>query len=413
MNPSNNQTLASSVGDVMALVSDSCRPLNTETLPISSSLHRVLRERICAPEAQPQFDRSSVDGYAVRLDDPGMKFAIVDRIRAGEWKPRALKSGEAVQIATGGALPCAELQVVMKEDVETEGNQVRLNRRDKDLHLCLRGSDARQGQILIDSGALLHPGALAILASIGHTQLTVTRLPRVFHAATGNEIVPPEATPQPGQIRDSNSLLVRAFLNQWNIHPEQLRLPEEEAAVYAVLSGQTVRLGETIAAQADILLISGGASVGEHDFTRRLLEKLGYDIKISKTNTRPGKPLIFGTRGNAVAFGLPGNPLAHFVCLNLFVRAAIEKLSGLDPRHFPAIGLLTSDLEDAQSPRETLWPARYELSAEGLLLTPLPWNSSGDLTSLASANALARIPTATKRLAKGASIEFFPITIPA
>ena len=303
-------------------------------------------------------------------------------------------------IATGGALPCAGLQVGMKEDVELDGSQVKVLRRDHYLHIRFQGDDARKGQVLLEPGVILNPGALALMASLGHTQIPVTRLPRVFHAATGNEIVPPEMAPEPGQIRDSNSILVRAFLNQWRIEPTQVRLPEDEAAACAQLENDTV-------AQADVLLISGGASVGEHDFTRRLLDQLGYAIHICKTNTRPGKPLIFGTRGQSVAFGLPGNPLAHFVCLNLYVRAALDQLCGLPNRFATQIATISTDLEDLADSRETLWPSQVDFVSD--VLTPLRWSSSGDLTCLATANALARIPVGCERLAKGAPIEFFPI----
>ena len=393
---------APGVNEAVALVSQCARPLETEVVPLSTSLRRVLREDLCAPEDQPSFDRSAVDGYAVSLDDPSESFTIVDSIRAGQWKPRRLERGQAVRIATGAALPCPALQVVMKEDALLDGDTVKLYRRDDGPNIRFRGDDARQGQVLIKSGAALHPGALALLASMGCAQIRVTRLPRVIHAATGDEIVPPDSTPAPGQIRDSNSVLVRAFLNQWQIEPRQLRLTEAPAAARAALAGNT---------GADILLVSGGASVGEHDFTRQLLEELGFEIRLCQINARPGKPLIFGARGNALAFGLPGNPLAHFVCLNLFVRAAIDKMSGLSNRSAPLSGTLGCDLENGGNSRETLWPVQLQYSTQGPILNPLRWSSSGDLTCLAGADALARIPAGCQRLSKASTVEYFSTRI--
>ncbi len=315
-------TPPTSVDDAIACVRESCRPLPPERVPLANASGRVLCEDVVAPEDQPPFDRSSVDGYAVRLDDPRTHFRVIDLLRAGEWKQLDLQPGEAVAIATGGALPAPDLQVVMKEDVTVQGDQMWIVHRDTDRNIRFRGEDAAVGSVLVSKGTRLLPGSLALLASVGSCEPLVTRLPRTLHLATGNEIVAPNTQPAHGQIRDSNSTLVRAFLNAFCIEPAQSRVAEDQAKCTALIRDHE-RAGEM-----DLLLISGGASVGQHDFTRTMLEDLGYTIHISRTTTRPGKPLIFATRGNSVAFGLPGNPLAHFVCLNLYVRAALLAFSG-------------------------------------------------------------------------------------
>jgi molybdopterin molybdotransferase len=222
----------------------------------------------------------------------------------------------------------------------------------------------------------------------------------VLHLATGNEIVAPEQTPQRGQIRDSNSILIRSFLAYWKIAPEQMRVPEDESAARSAIGNRQAAI--------DLLLISGGASVGEHDFTRRLLEHFGFEILVGKTTMRPGKPLIVARRGNAIAFGLPGNPMAHFVCLNLFVRVALEKFTGGAAATFFQHGALATRLESDRNARETFWPARYESHDGKSKLTPLRWSSSGDLTSLALANALIRVAPGAADLEAGTEVEFVP-----
>lgn len=390
-----------SVDETLALISANVRPLDAETVSLADASGRVLRESVRAPEDQPSFDRSSMDGYAVRMDDAATRFSVVDFIRAGDWKPRELERGQAVQIATGGALPSDGLQVVMKEDVRVESTEIVVLRRDEERHIRFRGEDARAGTVLVSEGTILGPGTLALLASVGCVRPTVTRLPRVLHLATGSEIVPPEQTPQRGEIRDSNSTLVRAFLGQWGIAPTQVRVPEDEAQTRSALRHTASGID-----QSDLLLLSGGASVGEHDFTRRLLEEFGFTIHVSRTTTRPGKPLIFATRGAVVAFGLPGNPLAHFVCLNLYVRAALEIFRAQPGTSSFSHGVLAQEFQAEANSRETLWPARLALANGGVELTPLPWRSSGDLTSLATANALVRIPPGCGTLARGTVIEF-------
>jgi molybdopterin molybdotransferase len=398
MNPKSGLTGARSAAEVITLVRGGCAPLETERVPLAQANCRVLREAVTAPEDQPAFERSAVDGYAVRMDDDSRQCRIVGEIRAGDWKCRVLQRGEAVRIATGGALPCDGLQVVMKEDVEVQGGMVTLLRRDTERYIRRRGEDALAGQELVAAGAVIRPGVLGLLASVGCVEPVVSRLPRVLHLATGNEIVAPELAPQPGQIRDSNSTLVRAFLGRWGIAPGQERVGEDEKAIESALSRAT--------AEIDLLLISGGASVGEHDFTRRLLERAGFEILVSKTTARPGKPLIVARRGRTLAFGLPGNPLAHFVCLNLYVRAALEAWSGQAIHADFKRAILAMELEAGGNARETFWPATWRLAGGRAVVTPLRWSSSGDLTSLASANALIRVTAGAGKLAPGTTVEF-------
>jgi molybdopterin molybdotransferase len=396
----NQNARALSAEQVIALVNEISQPLAAERVSLNDAIGCVLREPVCAPEDQPSFDRSAVDGFAVRLDDPGFEFQVIDEIRAGDWKPRELQRGETLCISTGGALPGDNLQVVMKEDVQADGDTIRIAPRSKSRNIRFRGEDARAGQVLVESGTTLQPGTLALLASVGQAKPLVTRIPRVLHLATGNEIVAPEQTPQRGQIRDSNSILVRAFLKHWHVEPEQQRLPEDASAVRAALGKAIEHL--------DLLLISGGASVGEHDFTRRLLEHFGFEILASKTSLRPGKPLIVARRGNQIAFGLPGNPLSHFVCLNLFVRVALDKFSGVGPANIFQRGTLATTLASDRNARETFWPARHECRDGRIQLTPLHWRSSGDLTSLAMANALVCVAPGAADLEAGAEVEFVP-----
>ena len=420
MNPPSQNRRAPGADEIIALLNGLGQPLAAAHTPLHEAAGRVLREPVCAPEDQPPFDRSAMDGFAIRLDDASSEFKIVDEIRAGDWKPRELQAGEAVQISTGGALPGDGLQVVIKENVRVTGKILTVIERDANRCIRFRGEDARAGQVLVESGTTLTPGALALLASVGHAQPMVTGLPRVLHLATGNEIVPPEQTPPAGQIRDSNSILVRAFLKHWQVKLEQRRMPEDESAVRAALaevwssafrrSGETPipPEGGTPNLDTDLLLVSGGASVGEHDFTRWLLEHFGFEIMVCKTALRPGRPLLVARRGNQIAFGLPGNPLAHFVCLNLFVRVTLEKFSGRAAANIFQPGTLAAKLESGRNARETFWPACAEMRNGEMKLTPLRWSSSSDLTALALANSLIRVKAESSDLAAGAAVEFVP-----
>jgi len=421
-----------SLDEALAEIRSRCQPLPAVRVPLTEAFGRVLRETVCAPEDMPDCDRSTRDGYAILQNDSSKTFQVVDTLHAADWKPRELKTGEAVRIATGAPLPCENLRVVMQENVERNGDWIRILKREDALHLRRRGEDVRAGQPLMLAGARLDSGKLALLATAGCAQPLVSPRLRVGHFTTGDEIIPPDQTPKPGQIRDSNSILIHGLLRNFPCDVVQAHLPEDfEKAKRAVstLNSQLLaapKRGEG-GSTFNLLLISGGASVGDKDFTRALLEWLGFEIVFSQVNVRPGRPLIFGVKGERVAFGLPGNPLSHFVCFHLFVATALAKLVGEAPNGFLS-GALVEKLEDAPCPRETLWPAKWhgrlarEFQAEEAgsgnwklagetpapLLVPLKWSSSGDVTCLAETNALIRVPANRGSIEAGAEVDFWP-----
>jgi molybdopterin molybdotransferase len=268
----------------------------------------------------------------------------------------------------------------------------------------LRGEEVRQGQPLVSAGTRLNAGALAILATVGSVTPLVSPQLRVIHFTTGDEIVPPDQTPQPGQIRDSNSILIRSLLRNFPCEVEQGHLSEDFKRAQSEIENRKSEIEN-----ADVLLISGGASVGEKDFARPLLEWLGFEIIFSQINLRPGRPLIFGVNGPRVAFGLPGNPLSHFVCFHFAVATALAGLTGGEPPGFLR-GQLAEKIDDKPCPRETLWPARWEWHDDTPQLRPLAWASSGDITCLAAANALVRVPANCAGLDDGAKVDFLPVT---
>jgi molybdopterin molybdotransferase len=420
-----------SLDEARAEIRSRSRPLPAVRTPLAEALGRVLRETIYAPEDLPPVDRSTRDGYAIRADDASKTFSVVDTIHAADWKPRQLKPGEAVRVATGAVLPCGGLRVVMQEHVERDGDKLHVVRRENSTNVRLRGEEVRQGQPLVSAGTKLNAGALAILATVGCVEPLISPRLRVCHFTTGDEIIPPSQTPKPGQIRDSNSILIRGLLQNFPCDVEQGHLPENFEAAMLEIAARKPGIEN-----ADVLLVSGGASVGEKDFTRALLEQLGFEIVFSQINLRPGRPLIFGVNGGAsvpasrtpqdeasrsrlvsslappnkvrVAFGLPGNPLSHFVCFHFAVATALAGLTGGEPPEFLR-GQLAEKLDDKPCPRETLWPARLEWNEATPRLRLLAWASSGDITCLAAANALVRVPANCASLHNGTTVDFLPM----
>lgn len=388
--------------EALAEISMRCRLLPAVRAGLSEATGRVLRETVCADEDFPSSDRSTRDGYAMLADDVSETFSVVDTLHAADWKPRQLKTSEAVRVATGASLPCEKLRVVMQENVERTGNQIKIVRREGGLNIRKRGEEMHAGDSVLAAGTKLNAGALALLATIGCTQPLVSPKLSVVHFTTGDEIIPPDQKPKPGQIRDSNSILIRELLEKFRCDVIHRHLTEDFERAKFEVSAFHLPLPAF-----DLVLVSGGASVGDKDFTRPLLEWLGFEIIFNRTNIRPGAPLIFGVDGARVAFGLPGNPLSHFVCFHLFVTAALAKLTGVKWPKF-STGTLTEELEDAPNPRETLWPAYCEKQSGTVALTPLPWSSSGDVTALVKTNALIRVPPKQGSFAVGTVVEYLP-----
>jgi len=392
-----------SLEEAVAEISSRCQPLPPVRISLKESFGRVLRETVCAPEDLPANDRSTRDGYAILIDDSSESFQIVDAIHAADWKPRQLQRGEAVRVATGAVPPCDGVRVVMQEHVERNGDHIRITEREASLNLRRRGEEVKAGQPLVEAGARLDAGMLALLATAGCAEPLVSRRLSIIHFTTGDELVSPEQTPKPGQIRDSNSSLIRGLLQPFQVELEQKQLPENFDAAWSQLDLDRIDL-------ADLVLVSGGASVGDKDFTRPLLERLGFEIIFSQVNLRPGKPLIFGVNGTRVAFGLPGNPLSHFVCFHFAVATALARLSsGAAPKFLR--GRLAAKLDDTACPRETLWPARLEWNDGSPRLHPLAWASSGDVTCLAAASVLICVPANRPVLDAGMELEFLPTTV--
>jgi molybdopterin molybdotransferase len=389
-----------SLDEAIAEISSRCQTLPPVRISLKESFGRVLRETVCAPEDLPANDRSTRDGYAILIDDPSESFQIVDAIHAADWKPRQLQRGEAVRVATGAVLPCDGVRVVMQEQVERSGEKMLITKRETGLNLRRQGEEVKAGQPLVEAGARLDAGKLALLATAGCAKPLVSPRLDIAHFTTGDELVSPEQTPKPGQIRDSNSILIRGLLQPFHVELEQKHLPENFEAAWAQLDFDRI-------ARAELVLVSGGASVGDKDFTRPLLERLGFEIIFAQVNLRPGKPLIFGVNGTRVAFGLPGNPLSHFVCFHFAVATALARLSGEEAPQFLR-GWLATKLDDVACPRETLWPARLEWNDGSSRLYPLAWASSGDVTCLAAANVLIRVPAKVDSLEAGAELEFLP-----
>lgn len=353
------------------------QPLPPKRRPLEETPGLRLAEDIGAAEDMPAFSRSAIDGYMVATDATPGEFRLVGETRPGQAATTSPGPGEAIQISTGSALPENGVGLVMVEDTEKQGTMVTIHKAPNTAMIRARASQAKRGDILLPAGDRITPGTIALLATIGAAEPLVSPRLRVAHVSTGSELAELGEEPKEGSIRDSNSPLMAAMI--------------AEAGAMRVFHGRTTEdIGEVVeilrTVEADVYLLSGGASMGEHDGNAEALQRLGFTIHFSKIKSRPGKPLVFATRGAQAAFVLPGNPLSHFVCFHLFVRRVLDRLAGLPPRALSPVQI------EGEPPkpdsRETWWPA---VVSARLSARALPWRDSSDLTGLVRANALLRI----------------------
>ncbi len=374
-------------------------PLPAETAGLTAAHGRFLREPVASAEDLPPFDRSAMDGYALLENDPVREWEVVGEIRAGDTPRIGLRPGEAMRIFTGAPLPGPGTRVVMQEDVEVQKTRLRIVRPGKASHVRRRGEDARAGEVLLQPGAFIDATALALLASVGATSVRVSRAPRILHLTTGDEIVPPDQPPGPGQIRNSNASLISALCRESGAgEVVHLHAPDH-------LETMTAALAQAGPKTHDVILISGGSGGGDYDFTGELFRFLDAEIHFRQVNVRPGKPLIFGTAGPRLVFGLPGNALSHFVCFHLFVRPALEALLAKTPVP-PASAQLAEPMTDTLNNRETWWPVWTSLNEGRVEVRAMPWKSSGDITRLPGADALIRVPANTAQLPAGERVDY-------
>ena len=374
------------------------RPLDPERIPLDQSLHRILRESIQATEDQPPFHRSSIDGYLTHPDqNPGKARLLPSRL-PGEPISVLPSLGTALRIYTGSSLPSGAA-LIMQEDTRILPDQeIELLKKPSTSLVRHQGSHARKGDTLLDCPSLIQPGSLALLASFGITQPKVSRLPRVAHLVTGAELVDPSALPQTGKIRDTNSIMIRSLLLSYPANPVwHGRIGDDRRSF-------SQSLAKALLHKTDLVLLSGGSSVGDHDHTGSVLEELGFQILVRQVAVRPGKPLILAQKGDTLAFGLPGNPLSHFVCFHLFVRRALDRWVNQPKRPLLRAELL-SGAELKTDPRETWWPCHLGNRNSTFTASPLPWRDSSDLSCLAQANGLLRIPAGQEA---GSPVEVLP-----
>jgi molybdopterin molybdotransferase len=358
----------------------------------------VLAQDVRADRDYPPFDRSLMDGYAVRTTDTAtvpVDLEVVGEIPAGASAARGFANGQTVAIMTGAPLPEGADGVVPVEHVEKGSSNIRvLSASTPGRFIARRGSDVRAGERVLAKGTRLAPAQLAALATVGAANVSVFARPHAAVLATGNEIVPFDQSPSGSQIRNSNSLMLCSLLKRLGCDVTDLGTVRDER--------NAVRDAIQNALTFDLVFITGGMSMGEYDFVPRTLAELGADLRITKLRIKPGKPFVFAAVGTRYAFGLPGNPVSAFVCAVRLASRLVARLSGEPPREKWIHAALSEPLP-ANGPREFYQPV---FCRDGVA-QPLKWKGSADVFTLAAANGLLARAENDPSLAAGAAVRVF------
>jgi molybdopterin molybdotransferase len=388
-----------SIDEAQRLILDRVRPLPAETVPLEDARRRVLAESARATIDLPPFASSAMDGFAVRAQDTPAELAVVDRVAAGRPSSRRVGAGEAIAIATGGVVPEGADAVIPVEYVVEHDNKVVVHAPvDGGANIRRRGGDVHAGDVVVERGALLGPAQLGALAAAGVAEVRCTLRPRAAVVATGTELRRPGEPLAVGDVYEANSLILSAQLDAAGaIVARAGAVADDEVALRAALECGLV---------ANVLVTSGGVSVGPHDLVRRIEKELGVEEVFWRVAVKPGKPIAFGVRGETLVFGVPGNPVSALVGFELFVRPAVLALQGIDdprPRFLP--GTLAHALK--RNPRrDELVRARLVECDGTAALEPIVGQESHMIGRTAAADTLVFVPRGEGELGEGAAVRF-------
>ncbi|NLC71769.1 MAG: molybdopterin molybdotransferase MoeA [Desulfuromonadaceae bacterium] len=382
--------------EALSTVLASARLLAPEKIDLQDSLGRILAEDVVSDIDMPPFDKSAMDGYACRKADIGTPLEILEIIPAGKSPQLAVGKNQCAKIMTGAAIPEGADCVVMVEHTRLdEADRVRFTAEETNTNICFKGEDIRAGQIVLRRSCRIRPQHIAVLATAGKARPLVSRRPRVGIIATGDELVEPAQTPPPFSIRNSNSYQLYAQVVAADSLPTYYGIAGDHEQEIDGRLRQALR-------ENDVVLLSGGVSMGDFDLTPAIMTRNGIDIKFDAIAIKPGKPTHFGVGTGGYCFGLPGNPVSTFLQFEILVKPFLYKLMGHDLRPYRSQAILERDLPVKLSDRESWIPVSLTPDNRAV---PLHYHGSAHINALDCADGFIVVPIGSQGFTRGTQVD--------
>lgn len=394
------------VKEAVQRVVSTAKPLATETVPLEKASGRILAEPIVAEHDVPPFNRSAFDGYAIRAEDSNgaseqtpVTFRMIGEIAAGDVAHRPIGQGEAYRIMTGAQLPEGANAIVMLEDTETTKEGFTITKRfQPNDNISFQGEDAQKGDVQIPKGALIHAGTVALLATFGYANVRVTKRPVVSLLATGTELLDVADPLEPGKIRNSNGPMLQAQLERLGLTCKSFHMMEDD------LEKCTEVVREAVAI-SDIVITTGGVSVGDYDYLPQIYERLSAKVLFNKVMMRPGSVTTVAKIDDTFLFGLSGNPSACFTGFELFTRPAIYTMMGCNAPYLPRMKATLGEDFTKSNPFTRFIRASWEMTETGPVAVPAGFNKSSAVSSIARGNCIIVLPSGSSGYKKGMEVD--------
>ncbi|MCM3709424.1 molybdopterin molybdotransferase MoeA [Sporosarcina luteola] len=398
------------VAEAVRLVMEHATPLGTEMIGLEEAYGRVLAEPIIAKHDVPPFDRSPYDGFAIRsLDSKGaagdnrVSFTVIGEIGAGYVGDKPIGEKEAYRIMTGAQIPeNADAVVMLEQTVETDDGFTLRKPFEAGENISYKGEDAKEGELLIEAGSLIHPGTVALLATFGYAEVKVAKRPVAGILSTGTELLDVADELVPGKIRNSNGPMIRAQLKRMGIDYKSYGMAADDLDACTSIVEQAI-------AETDLLITTGGVSVGDYDYLPAIYERLGAKVLFNKVAMRPGSVTTVAQLGNKLLFGLSGNPSACFTGFELFTRPAILAMMGETAPYMPRMTAKLGEDFTKPNPFTRFIRATWTFTEGGIEAVPAGFNKSNAVSSIARGNCLIVLPSGTRGFVQGDEVDILLI----
>lgn len=394
------------VAEAVQQVINNSVKMNMETVQLDEAYGRILAEPILAKNDVPPFNRSAYDGYAIRAEDSAraseserVSFRVIGEIGAGHVGERALGENESYRIMTGALLPeNADAIVMLEQTEETEKGFSISKAFSVDQNVSLQGEDAKQGEVLIESGSKIHPGTIALLATFGYAKVKVASLPSVSIISTGTELLDVKDELVPGKIRNSNGPMLQGQLDRMGVPYKSYGMMEDDLDA-------CTKVVEEALDQSNIVITTGGVSVGDYDYLPEIYKRLGATVLFDKVMMRPGSVTTVAVLGDKLLFGLSGNPSACFTGFELFTRPALLTMMGCKQPYLPRMKATLGEDFIKANPFTRFVRAIWKMDANGPIVVPAGFNKSNAVSSIGRGNCIIVLPSGSEGYEVGMSVD--------